>query len=160
VAKAPAKQRPRFQLAFAYFEQGRCRESLPQFEAAARNGKPNFQVLTDWALALDCAGNRPAALAKLHEAQRESVSAQLFTLYAMVYIHDSKWPEALNALSIAERLDPNFDTTYAFRGAVYAGQGDLNAAAQEYRRALSLNPQSEQAQQGLAAVEQRLATGR
>ncbi|HVX65484.1 MAG TPA: tetratricopeptide repeat protein [Bryobacteraceae bacterium] len=160
VAKAPAKQRPRFQLAFAYFEQGRCREALPQFEAAARNGKPDYLLLADWAMALDCAGNRPAALARLHEAQQYSTSAQLFTLYAMVYIHDSKWPEALNALSTAERLDPNFDTTYAYRGAVYASQGNLNAAAAEYRRALALNPQSEQAQQGLAAVERRLATGR
>jgi tetratricopeptide (TPR) repeat protein len=160
VAKSPAKQRPRFQLAFAYYAQGRCKDALPQYAAAARNGRPNYQILSDWAVAYDCAGDRPAAIAKLREAQRYGAPAQLFTLYAMVYIHDSRWEEALNALATAERLDPNMDTIYVYRGALYTAQGDLNAAAKEYRRALSITPSNEQAQQGLAIVEQRLATGR
>ena len=160
VAKAPAKQRPQFQLAFAYYEQGRCDQALPHYAAAARNGKPDYRVLSDWAAAYECAGNRPAALEKLHEAEKLTRNAHLYTQFALVYIGDSRWNDALQALSVAEQLDPGFETTYLYRAAVFGAQGDWNAAAQEYRRALSLNPSSDRAQQGLAIAQQRLATGR
>ncbi len=160
VAKAPDKQRPQFQLAFAYYEQGRCDAALPHYAAAARNAPPDYRILTDWAIAYDCVGNQPAALDKLRQAEKFSQDAQLYSLFAMAYIHQANWKDALDALDRAEKINPQFANTYVFRASIYVNRGDLKAAEQEYRRALSVDPGNEQALQGLASVEQRLATGR
>ena len=53
--KSPQKWRPRYQLAFALMEVGSCQEAAANFEAASRLEQASFDLLLDWALALDCA---------------------------------------------------------------------------------------------------------
>jgi cytochrome c-type biogenesis protein CcmH/NrfG len=43
--------------------------------------------------------------------------------------------------------------THFYRGNIYAATGDAEKAAQEYRRAIELNPDNEAARRGLARVE-------
>ena len=160
VSKAPQKSRPQFQLAFAYYSQGRCKESLPHYEAAAVNGRQDYRLYIDWAVAYDCVGNSEQALAKLRHAESIMRTAQVYSLIGMVYLRQNKRAETLEALETAIRIDPNFDMTYTYRAALFGNEGNFNAAIADYQRALSINPGNEAAQQGLAVVEQRRAAGK
>ena len=66
----------------------------------------------------------------------------------MVYGKRGRADEALEALATAEKLDPNFEMTYVYRGNVYATTGQMPLAIAEYQRAVTLNPKNATAQQG------------
>src|SRR5207253_733736 len=89
---------------------------------------------------LDCAGNWQDAVAKLQQASLIEHSAHIQSQIGMVYAKHSKWEEALTALAQAERIDPNFEMTYVYRGQIFFSLGDKVAAAAQYQRALALNP--------------------
>ena len=67
-AKSPQKARPRFQLAYSEYQAGRCPDAVSDFERTAQLEKPAYDLLVDWALAYDCAGNTNAAVEKLNQA--------------------------------------------------------------------------------------------
>jgi protein O-mannosyl-transferase len=48
--------------------------------------------------------------------------------------------DGLKVLADAQRLNPNYDMTYVYRGDIYAAQGDEASAADQYQHALALNP--------------------
>jgi protein O-mannosyl-transferase len=137
--KSPAKWRPRFQLAFAYYHAGRCGEAVEEYAKAAQLEQPKFELLVDWALAYDCAGNQEEAIIKLKEAAAITKNAHVYSQIGMEYGKQGKYPEALDALATAERLNPNFEMTYVYRGGVYELQGDKARAAEQYRRALAID---------------------
>ena len=150
VAKSPSKVRPRFQLAYAYYSAGRCDNAVTEFGLAAQQEKPDYSLLIDWALAYDCAGNPSAAIDKLMQAAAVEPSAHVYSQIGMEYAKQAKYPQALDALETAAKLDPNFYMTYAYRGNVYYLQGNKARAAEEFRRALAIDPQNETALKGLA----------
>jgi tetratricopeptide (TPR) repeat protein len=156
VSKSPHKGRPQFQLAFAYFAEGRCAAALPHFEAAALYGGLDYDVLVDWAMTCECLGRHDEAIARLVQAGERWPTAHVYTLLGWVYSRQGKRAEALAALDTALRYDPVSDLAYAYRGDVYAAGNDLASAAGDYRRALSVNPANEVARQGLAGIQQRL----
>ena len=153
-AKSPKKWRPRFQLAYAYYESGDFPRAADAYEAASRLEPPGFNLLVDWALALDAQGKPQEALMKLKQASTLERSAHVQALIGMVYAKQSKWQEALAALEQAERINPRFDVTYLYRGNIYEAAGDKAAAAAQYQRALALNPVNEAARVALARVSQ------
>jgi len=153
VAKSPNKQRPHFQLAYAYYQEGRCREALAEYAQAARTGRADYRLLVDWALAYDCAGQLEAAIEKLRAAAELENTAHVHALIGMVYAKSGRRAEALAELDIAERLQPRFEMTYVYRGNVYLSAGELPAAARQYRRALDINPRNEAALHGLRQAE-------
>lgn len=159
-AKSPHKYRPHFQLGFVYFTQGRCREALAEYDQAGRAATPDYRLLIDWSAAYECAGNGKEALRKLEQAAALSETAHVYSLIGLQYLKQGQRGAALEALSRAEAIDPAYEMTYVYRGAVHVGQNNLAGAVAEYRRALSLNPSNEMAQQGLAAVEQKLNANR
>ena len=159
-SKSPGKQRVHFQLAHTYYAYNRCREAIAQYAEAARLEKPDYGLLVDWGLAYDCANEPDAALAKLREAAALDPKAHVYTQIAMVYAKQSRWPEALEALVQAEKLDPNYDMIYDDRGGIRANTNDLAGAATDYQRAIELNPANEHARQMLDIVQQRLRAPR
>ena len=154
VSKSPNKYRPRFQLAFAYYQAGRCGEAVDEFGKTAQLEKPDSSLLVDWALAYDCAGNPATAVAKLNEAAKLEATAHVYSQIGMEYAKQQKYSEALDALNRAAALDPNFEMTYQYRGDVFKLRGDLPKAAEEYRRVLAINPQSELARRSLQSIGQ------
>jgi Tfp pilus assembly protein PilF len=70
----------------------------------------------------------------------------------MMYAKQRQYPQALQALAKAEKIDPRFEMTYVYRGNIYALAGDRGAAAREYRRALAMNPENQVARDALARV--------
>ena len=154
VAKSPNKYRPRFQLAFAYYQAGQCGEAVDEFAKTAQLEKPDSRLLIDWALAYDCAGNPATALAKLNEAAKLEQTAHLYSQIGMEYAKQDKYSEAMEALNRAATLDPNFEMTYQYRGDVYKLRGDVARAAEEYRHVLAINPQNELARRSLQSIGQ------
>jgi tetratricopeptide (TPR) repeat protein len=62
-------------------------------------------------------------------------------------------PAAMDLLNKALELDPELERAYAFRGAAYEKLGELDKAIADWRKALSLAPNSRMAKQKLADHE-------
>jgi tetratricopeptide (TPR) repeat protein len=153
---SPGKQRVHSQLAHAYFTNHRCLDAIAQYAEAARVAQPDYGLLVDWGLAYDCADQPDAALAKLRAAATLNPTEHVYSQIAMVYAKRSRWPEALEALDLAAKLNPNYDMIYDNRGGVRANTNDLAGAVADYGRALALNPANEHARQMLEIVRQRM----
>jgi tetratricopeptide (TPR) repeat protein len=154
--KSPGNQRAHFQLGHTYYTSGRCSDAIAQYAEAARLQKPDYPLLVDWGLAYDCVNQPDEAVAKLREAAALEPKAHVYTQIGMVYAKRSRWPEALEALAQAEKLDANFDMIYDNRGGIRANTNDLAGAAADYEHALALNPSNEHARQMLEIVRRRL----
>lgn len=152
VAKSPSKMRPRFQLAYAYYNAGRCDEAVTEFGKTAQLVKPEYSLLIDWALSYDCAGNPSAAIDKLTQAAALEPTGHVYSQIGMEYAKQGKYPQALDALETAARLNPDFEMTYVYRGNVYSLQGNKARAVEEYRRALAIDPQNQTARDGLVRL--------
>ncbi len=140
VAKSPHKVRPRFQLAYAYWEQGECGLAADNYEIASHLAPPDYRLLVDWGTALDCANRVPDALEELLAATRLERDPQAWALIGQVYGKRGKSQEALSALDQADKINPDFAMAHAIRGNVYQTMGNHCAAAIEYQRALELEP--------------------
>jgi len=149
VSKSPDKYRPRFQLAYAQFDARRCAAAVQNYEVASRLAPIDDTLLIDWGLALGCAGRWEEALAKMKQAKPIKDTAHLRTQIAIADASLRRMDDALTELAEAEKLDPNYDQTYVYRGQVYSVQGNDAAAIVEFKHALALNPENENAKNGL-----------
>jgi tetratricopeptide (TPR) repeat protein len=147
--KAPNKRRPRFQLAFAYYEAGRCGDAVREYGEVARIEPPNYELLVDWALAYDCLQQFDEAVDKLRQAAALEPRAHVYSLIGMVYAKQARWDQALEALGKAEELDPRFAMTFVYRANAYLARGRPDLAATEFERALAIEPQNQMAHEGL-----------
>jgi tetratricopeptide (TPR) repeat protein len=73
----------------------------------------------------------------------------------MMFGKQKKYAEALTALNIALAMDARFDMAYFYRGNVYSGLEEFAKAAEDYQRAISINPLNDAAHRGLARVLSR-----
>ena len=156
VAKSPDKFRVQFQLAQAYYEQGACEKALPHYERAAQLNPKDDALFIDWGLGYDCLNQPDQAIAKFQQAAAIKPTAHAYSQIGMIYGKQGRSAEALEALAIAEKLDPRFEMTYVNRGDVHLLAGDAAAAVQDFRQALALNPRNEKASHDLAMAEERL----
>ena len=157
--KAPRNARAHFQLAHAYYMTGRFDDAVAVYAETARLQQPNYDLLLDWGLAYDDAGRPDLAVAKLKQAAALDPDAHVYSQIARVYAKQSRWPEALEALAQAEKLDPSFAMTYYYRGGVRAKTNDFAGAVADYQHALALgvDPLVETSvRQGLAFAQQQL----
>jgi tetratricopeptide (TPR) repeat protein len=159
VRKSPNKRRARFQLAYAYDQQTRYSLALEQFQKTAELGPLTPDLLLDWGLVYDHLGQFDQALAKFQQAALMEPTAHIYSQIGMAYAQQSRWPDALQALATAEKLDPAFPDTYVYRGKIYLNANQVPAAIQEYRHALSIDSTLEDARHDLAASEGRLRAG-
>jgi tetratricopeptide (TPR) repeat protein len=149
-SKSPLKLRPRFQLALAEFQAAACAESVNEFQKAADLEPPTYDLLLDWSLAYDCAGNSEQAVAKLQQAVAQHPNAHVYSQLGREYGKIGKYPEALEALANAQRLDPGFSMTYYYLGIIHGVQGNQAQEVEDYRRALTLDPHNDPAREALA----------
>jgi tetratricopeptide (TPR) repeat protein len=154
-SKSPQKVRPQFQVAFAYYSLGQCARSADEYAKAARLATPDAALLVDWATALDCAGNETAALDKLHAAAAMSPTAHIYSQIGMVEAKQNHREQAFAALAQAERLQPNFDMTYFYRGNLFLMSQEYDRAETQFRTALALNPGNQSAANALLRLRRR-----
>jgi tetratricopeptide (TPR) repeat protein len=155
VAKSPAKYRPRFQLAYAYFEMNDYDKAAQNFETLSHLGQTDYALMVDWGLALDRLGRRDEALVKLKQATTLEVNPQAWGLLGQVYGEQGRVQEALQALDTAQKINPRFAMTYAIRGNVYEVMHAYPAAEEQYRHALAIEPSYTAAREALARVAGR-----
>jgi tetratricopeptide (TPR) repeat protein len=159
VSKSPGKSRPHFQLAMAYYDQGRFDRSVEEFEKAAALEAPTAQLLLDWGLAYDGLHQPEKALGKLREAAKQEPTAHVYTQIGKVYADQRQWKEAMEAFDAAERIDPAFPATFAYKGLVHLANNDPAGAIPECRRALALDAGFQPAHECLAMAA-RMGQGR
>lgn len=157
VRKSPGNGRAWFQLAYAQWQTGQCQSAVTNYEKVEKLEEPDWRLLIDWALALDCLGRTDDAVAKLRQATSIAPSALTWSQIGMLYGKSGRNAEALQALETAEKFDSRFEMTFVYRANVYAAGGDLATAVKWYRHAVSINPNNEHARNALAIAEQRLA---
>jgi tetratricopeptide (TPR) repeat protein len=153
--KNPDNSRARFQLAYAQWQAGKCQDAVANYEIVGQKRAPDESLLVDWAHAYDCAQRPDDALAKLRQAALLSNSAHVQSQIGMIYGKRGQLQPALEALALAEKIDPHFDMTYVYRGNVYANSGDIAQAIAEYKRALTINPRNQTAKEALTLLNTR-----
>ena len=154
--KSPNKVRAHFQLAFAYFDQGRYDIAVAEFQKTAELRPPSADLLLDWGLAYDGLNQPDKALEKFHQAAVLEPSAHIYTQIGYIHAKRSAWQEAMQAFETAERLDPSYAVTYMYKGQVYLATNQPSSAAAEFQHALALDAALAPAREGLAKAEQRL----
>jgi protein O-mannosyl-transferase len=152
VSKSPQKLRPRFQLAQAYFQTAACADSADEYGKAAALEPPDWELLLDWGLAYDCAGNPRQAIAKFQQAAARHPDGHVYSQIGMEYGKIGKYQEALDALATAQRLDPGFAMTYYYLGNIHAIQGNQAQARDDYQHVLALDPHNAPATEALARM--------
>ncbi len=157
----PKNARAHFQLAYAYYQDGRCAEANPHYAEAAKLGRPDYELLVDWALSLDCSGDSGGAVEKLRQATelRENGSHAWATL-GMIYGKSGRAGEALDALNRALSLNPRDANALAYRGNVHLVGGRTAEAIADFEAALRIAPEQTVAAQGLAAARAAQAAPR
>ena len=160
VTKSPNKFRAHFHLASAYMGVQRTDAALAEYQKAAEVGRPDYGLLVDWALALDAAGQPEQAVAKLRQAAALNATAHVYSNIGMVYAKRSEWDPALQALAVAEKLDPNYGPSYINRGHIRIKQGQCQAAIPEYTRALQIDPRDSEAKRYLGIAQACAARGK
>jgi len=153
----PSNSRAHFQLADAYFREGRCAEALPHFNAVAQLEKPDYRLLVNWSQALDCAGDSGAAVEKLRAATRLERNHAAWSALGMVLAKRGDLPGALKALEQALELQPGDEATLVYRGNVYLLMNDAARALADYQAALKINPEDQAALQGRMSAERALS---
>jgi tetratricopeptide (TPR) repeat protein len=80
------------------------------------------------------------ALADLDEALRlDPKRATVFAVRGLIWAHDKKDPDrAIADYSKAIEIEPNFTSSYTYRGQAYEQKGDRDRARADYKKALSL----------------------
>jgi tetratricopeptide (TPR) repeat protein len=149
VEKNPKNGRAYFHLAYAQWQNGQCTEASENYAKVPQLMKADERLYLDWALALDCQDKPDEAVEKLRQAIAIQPSAVAWAQIGMVYGKRGREPEALAALDEAQKLDPNFDMAYVYRGNLMLVRGDREAAVSLYQRALDLNPRNEAAREAL-----------
>jgi tetratricopeptide (TPR) repeat protein len=152
VSKSPAKYRPSFQLALVEYQAGDCSAAVEQYQKTATLERLRWDLLLDWALAYDCAGNTQQAIAKLQQGAARRPSAHLYSQIGMEFGKMGKYPEALAALEKAQELNPNFAMTYFYLGNIHSIQGNPAQALADYRHVLALDPDNQPAREALARM--------
>lgn len=156
----PRNSRAWGQLAFAYYEQGRCADALRAYEKAAETGRADFRLLVNWANALDCAGRLDEAVAKLQAAQQDSRHWLAWTILGRVYAKKGELGKALETLNEALRMNPSDANALTYRGNVHLLRGDPQAALADYEQALRLAPGDTAALKGRQAALAALGRSR
>jgi cytochrome c-type biogenesis protein CcmH/NrfG len=157
----PRNSRAHFQLAYAYYTQNRCADSVREYTAGAALQKADYRMNVDWALALECTGDTAKALERLKEATSQNPGdSHAWATLGMIYGKSGRMDEALIVLHRALELNGNDENALMYRGNVYVSMGNLTSAIQDYEHALKVRPDLPGAQQGLATARQMLAAPR
>ncbi|MBL8178852.1 MAG: hypothetical protein JNK48_29535 [Bryobacterales bacterium] len=166
-AKGGNNARAQFQLAMVYYSRGECQPALEKFALAEKaSTKKDYSLYLDWGLAHDCLNDPAKAEAKFRQAaslygeERAENKAHVHALIGMALARQNKPGAALEELKTAEQLDAGYDMTYVYRGKVFLLMNELDRAEAEYRKALTVRPNSEAARQALQELAQRRGASR
>jgi protein O-mannosyl-transferase len=152
VQESPKKSRPYWSLVATAFRQQRCKDAIPYLEHGASVLRGDAVVLTSWAKALECVGKPDQALEKLQQAAAISPTSGVFELLGLLYGELGKIGLSKEALDRAVKLDPSSATALSARGIWFFEQHQFEAAADDFRASLRLNPRDDSTRQYLRRI--------
>lgn len=161
VSSNPKNSRAWFHLGFAYYAEGRCSDAAQAYEKAASTATaPDYQLLVNWATALECSGRMDEAIARIREAERLEHRAQGLAILGRIYAKQGRLDDALNVLNEALHLDPSEENALVFRGNVYLLRNQPAEALADYEQALRMNPSDSAAITGRQSALRALGRSR
>lgn len=155
-AKSPNKSRTHFQLGMAYMDAQRYDAAVAEFEKTAQLVKPDYNLLVDWALAYDGLNRPDDAVARLRQAAAIEPTAHVYSQIGMIYAKERRYPDALEALAQAEKMNPAWAPTYNYRAKIHFQQNEYAAAVADYQHALALDPSLADARDELVRAQAML----
>jgi len=136
VQKAPENARAHFHLGFVWFEQERWFDAIREYEQSAKLAPADWDLLLDWGVAYLNTGQPEKALEKLEQSVKMDNSAHARTQIAEAYAQMRRWPEALDSVDMAQKLDPNSAFVYMERGKIHLATFRCAEAVEDLRTAL------------------------
>ncbi len=154
--KSPRKWRPHFQLASALIRIQQLRATPRELLRRHRKlEQPAFDLLVDWGLALDCAGDWQEALVKLRQAAALCSPARMSSRRSAWCTRNTTNSRRRWRLWIRRRRSiPNFEMTYVYRGKIFRRPETSRPRQSNIKRALALNPYNSDAREALTQVSQ------
>ncbi len=153
---APADFAAWVRLGDASGQAGQWQRAAEAFQHAATLQPANVLVLDKWGISLQRAGNSAQAVEVLQRALRRQPDDLLIRQsLASALAGANRLADSSAQLRKILEMNPTWehaDQVYFALGANLERSGDNSAAAEEYRRALSLNPALDPARQRLAAL--------
>ncbi len=140
LAKSPNKRRDYPHLVHGYVTEHRCTQALQRLETFAQRNALDSILLIHWAYACECVNRRDQAAAKLEQAAGMSEDPSVLMMIAQQQIRLKSPDKAVDSLNRAVRINPSLETAYLLRGDAYLQEGRTLMAAEDYRRALRVNP--------------------
>lgn len=149
VAANPRNSRAWFHLGFAYYEAGRCGDAVRAYErAAAASPSPEYTLLVDWGLALECAGRLDEAEARLREAMALEPDSTGKAVFGRVLAKKGQLDRAIEVLNEAVAMNPADANALVYRGNARLLRGEAAEALADYEAALRIQPQDGAALKG------------
>jgi tetratricopeptide (TPR) repeat protein len=152
IAKSPNKLRGYGHLMHGLISEHHCRQAIQRMEDLSRRTSIDPPLLGHWAVAYECVHEPEHAIAKLELAAAQAPSAMTYVAIARNQLELMRDQDALQSLDRAIESDPGFESAYVLRGELLERHSDLASAANDFRQALRLNPQNEQAQWRLRQI--------
>jgi len=144
--KAPGKQRVQFGLAVAEFREGRCHEAVDAYRRAAAIEKPDYTLLMNWSLALECDHQSAQAITKMQESLRDKPTAQAWASMGVLYARQGNVDQAMEALMKGQVMDPTYLVTYLYRARILQAMNRIPEAIQNVKVIVENQPTDESAQ--------------
>jgi len=110
--------------------------------------------LSDYALALECAGREKDAIKVGAQAMRLRPDAASFAYQALLVAKAGDVPGAMELLDRAERANGNYIPTFIERGDILLATGATEAALEQFKRALTIDPHNPSALRAIAMITQ------
>ncbi|HYR92112.1 MAG TPA: tetratricopeptide repeat protein [Terriglobia bacterium] len=138
-----------FEMAEAYWEDGRPDLAIPMYQKALR--LPDFwPALYKLGLAYSRTGQLPLAAEFLERASKRSVDSAVLNDLALVHRRMGKINEAVDYLKRAIALDPEYPLAANNLGGMLRETGDFRGAEEAYRQAIRAQPDFAAAHTNLA----------
>jgi tetratricopeptide (TPR) repeat protein len=134
--------------------QGRCREAADLLQSAYPRLKSQYYFLIMLGEAKGCLSKFDEASNLLARAAQMHPEAHLYIRLGLMLTNAGKKQEAYDAFTHAIELDPSSEDAYLNRGHWFETAHQFDAAINDYRRALALNPGDFVARTHLQLAEQ------
>src|SRR5262249_39634543 len=144
------------QLAQSYYDAQQYQHAVETFERLRELQPPDYDALVNWGLAYHRMNQLDLALAKFKEAAALEPTAHVYSQMGMIYVQQARRADALEALGRAEKLDPNWASTFNYRAKLHFQANELAEAVADYRRALAIQPSLADARDELRRAEAML----
>jgi tetratricopeptide (TPR) repeat protein len=143
----------RFRLATCYHQSGDLEAAIDNYRESINLSPRSAAARSNLGAALAAQGNDYEAI-KAYKESLECEGAQPVVLVnlATVYLKQERWTTAQRTLSTALKMDPDLAVAHERIGYALWRVGELEPAAESYRRAIDLDPQNAAALAGYGVV--------